>query len=255
MVFHSLHNFCAVDLSSLYLDILKDRLYTSPASSPERRAAQTALYKILDALVRLMAPVLSFTAEEVWEHLPGAGKRAASVHLTLFPEVEPRYLDENLESEWNRLLEVRGEVSKALETARKGKLIGNSLEAAGHPAGPGQAPGFPEGERALLKDLFIVSQVNIVDPAVPAGAYASKEVEGLNSCSPAPTARNANVAGSMIRKPARTRNIRPSAPAAAPPSGSLPPKGKREPEIPAGPDRKRARPGPRPDHQDPRRPD
>ncbi len=72
MVFHGLHNFCTVDLSSLYLDILKDRLYTSPASSPQRRAAQTALFKILDALVRLMAPVLSFTAEEVWEHIPGA---------------------------------------------------------------------------------------------------------------------------------------------------------------------------------------
>ncbi|MCX5919689.1 MAG: isoleucine--tRNA ligase, partial [Deltaproteobacteria bacterium] len=127
IVFHSLHNFCAVDLSSLYLDILKDRLYTAPASSVERRAAQTALHKILDAMVRLMATILSFTAEEVWEHLPGAGKRAASVHLTLFPEVEPRYLDENLETNWNRLLEIRGEVSKALEIARKEKLIGNSL--------------------------------------------------------------------------------------------------------------------------------
>ena len=74
IVFHSLHNFCAVDLSSLYLDILKDRLYTSPASSLQRRAAQTALYKILDAIVRLMATILSFTAEEVWELLPGAKK-------------------------------------------------------------------------------------------------------------------------------------------------------------------------------------
>ena len=147
VVFHSLHNFCAVDLSSLYLDILKDRLYTAPASSIERRAAQTALHKILDAMVRLMATILSFTAEEVWEHLPGAGKRAASVHLTLFPEVEPRYLDENLEAKWDRLLEIRGEVSKALEIARKEKLIGNSLEGGGHPAGPAQAAVFPEGER------------------------------------------------------------------------------------------------------------
>jgi isoleucyl-tRNA synthetase len=179
VVFHSLHNFCAVDLSSLYLDILKDRLYTAPASSVERRAAQTALHKILDAMVRLMATILSFTAEEVWEHLPGAGKRAASVHLTLFPEVEPRYLDENLETKWNRLLEIRGEVSKSLEIARKEKLIGNSLEAAVVLQAPSKLQSFLKENEPLLKDLFIVSQVNIVDPP-PSGAHASKEVEGLN---------------------------------------------------------------------------
>jgi isoleucyl-tRNA synthetase len=179
IVFHSLHNFCAVDLSSLYLDILKDRLYTAPASSIQRRAAQTALYKILDAIVRLMATILSFTAEEVWELLPGTKKRASSVHLTLFPEVESRYLDEKLERRWDRLLEVRGEVSKALEMARKDKLIGNSLEAAVVLHAPSNLLPFLQENEALLKDLFIVSQVNIVD-APPAGAYSSKEVDGLN---------------------------------------------------------------------------
>jgi isoleucyl-tRNA synthetase len=179
VVFHTLHNFCAVDLSSLYLDILKDRLYTAPASSPERRAAQTALHKILDAMVRLMATILSFTAEEVWELLPGARKRAESVHLALFPEVEPRYLDEALEAKWNRLLEVRGEVSKALEIARKEKLIGNSLEAAVILQAPPQLGSFLKENEPLLKDLFIVSRAEIVD-VPPAGAYASKEVEGLN---------------------------------------------------------------------------
>jgi isoleucyl-tRNA synthetase len=179
VVFHALHNFCAVDLSSLYLDILKDRLYTAPASSIERRAAQTALHKILDAMVRLMATILSFTAEEVWEHLPGAGKRAASVHLTLFPEVEPRYLDENLETKWNRLLEIRGEVSKALESARKEKLIGNSLEGAVILQAPPKLQSFLKENETLLKDIFIVSQVKIVDTP-PSGAYVSKEVDGLN---------------------------------------------------------------------------
>jgi isoleucyl-tRNA synthetase len=130
-------------------------------------------------MVRLMATILSFTAEEVWELLPGAGKRAASVHLTLFPEVEPRYLDENLETKWNRLLEIRGEVSKSLEIARKEKLIGNSLEAAVVLQAPSKLQSFLKENEPLLKDLFIVSQVNIVDPP-PSGAHASKEVEGLN---------------------------------------------------------------------------
>jgi isoleucyl-tRNA synthetase len=178
VVFHSLHNFCTVDLSSLYLDILKDRLYTAPATSIQRRAAQTALHKILDSLVRLMATILSFTAEEVWELLPGSKKGSSSVHLTLFPEVESQYLDEKLEARWNRLLEVRGEVSKALEMARKDKLIGNSLEAAVVLHAPSNLQTFLRENEVLLKDLFIVSQVAIVD-APPADAYDSKEVEGL----------------------------------------------------------------------------
>jgi isoleucyl-tRNA synthetase len=178
VVFHALHNFCAVDLSALYLDILKDRLYTSPPFSVERRAAQTALHKILDAMVRLMATVLSFTAEEVWELLPGARKRAESVHLTLFPEVETCYLDENLEAKWNRLLEVRGEVSKALELARKEKLIGNALEGAVILHAPPGLLSFLRENQHLLKELFIVSEVSIADEPPP-GAFESQEIEGL----------------------------------------------------------------------------
>ena len=101
------------------------------------------------------------------------------MHLTLFPEVEPQYLDEKLEGRWERLLEVRGEVSKALEMARKDKLIGNSLEAGVVLYAPSNLHSFLQENEALLKDLFIVSQVSIVD-APPAGAYSSKEVEGLN---------------------------------------------------------------------------
>jgi len=179
VVFHSLHNFCTVDLSALYLDILKDRLYTFPASSRERRAAQTALCKILDGLVRLMATILSYTAEEVWEHLPGARKRAESVHLTLFPEVEPDYMDENLEERFERLLQVRGEVSKALEDARRNKLIGNSLEAAVILNAREKLLSFLRQQEALLKDFFIVSRVEFVSPPPP-GAFLSSEVEGLS---------------------------------------------------------------------------
>src|SRR5438552_8708805 len=112
--FHSLHNFCAVALSAQYLDIIKDRLYTSAADDPRRRAAQTACYDIFSALARLMAPILTLTAEEAWSNLPGRPRE--SVHLELFPEAAREWLDERLERDWERLLEVRREVAKALET-------------------------------------------------------------------------------------------------------------------------------------------
>jgi len=127
IVFHSVHNFCAVDLSALYLDVVKDRLYTSAPDDPRRRAAQTACYDIFQTLARLMAPILTFTAEEAWRYAPGP--RSESVHLERFPEVPLEWLDDTLKAEWDRLLEVRREVAKALETARAQKLIGSGLEA------------------------------------------------------------------------------------------------------------------------------
>jgi isoleucyl-tRNA synthetase len=179
IVFHALHNFCIVDLSALYLDILKDRLYVSAPSAAPLRAAQTALYKILDALVRLMAPILSFTAEEVWQLLPSAQTRAESVHLTSLPEVEDLYLDQDLEKRWQLLLQVRGEASKALEIARKNKLIGNSLEAAVTLHAPADLLTFLKAHASQLKDLFIVSQVTISDIPI-SGAFVSQEIAGLN---------------------------------------------------------------------------
>ena len=178
VVYHGLHNFCTVDLSSLYLDVLKDRLYTAPASSPQRRAAQTTLFKVLDGLVRLMATVLSFTAEEVWEYIPGAKQRAESVHFTLFPEIEAQYLDPKLEDRFELLLKVRGEVSKALEAARQSKLIGNSLEASVTLSAPEKLLAFLLENQALLKDLFIVSGVELT-PSLPPGGQQGQEVEGL----------------------------------------------------------------------------
>ncbi len=179
IVFHALHNFCIVDLSALYLDILKDRLYVSAPSAAPRRAAQTALYKILDALVRLMAPILSFTAEEVWQLLPNAQTRAESVHLTSLPEVEDIYLDQDLEKRWQLLLQVRGEVSKALEIARKNKLIGNSLEAALTLHASADLLTFLKAHAPQLKDIFIVSQVAISDIPI-SGAFVSQEIAGLS---------------------------------------------------------------------------
>ncbi len=178
-VFHAVHNFCAVDLSALYLDIIKDRLYTSAAADPRRRAAQTACYELFRALTRLMAPILTFTAEEAWRHLPGP--RAESVHLERFPEVPPEWLDDALEREWSRLLEVRREVAKALELARGRGLIGSGLEArVAVLSAPEDLPGLLGRKQALLPTLFIVSQVDLAAAgARPAVTHESQDIPGL----------------------------------------------------------------------------
>jgi isoleucyl-tRNA synthetase len=188
-VFHSVHNFCAVDLSALYLDVIKDRLYTSAAGDLHRRAAQTTCFEIFSALVRLMAPILSFTSEEAWRHLPGP--RADSVHLEQFPEVPSEWLDATLEREWNRLLEVRREVAKALETARvargvdaarsQGLAIGSGLEAIVRIlVSPEDLPDLLRRKQDLLPTLFIVSQVTF-EPK-PDGSlvhHPSQDIPGL----------------------------------------------------------------------------
>ncbi|MBW2205761.1 MAG: isoleucine--tRNA ligase, partial [Deltaproteobacteria bacterium] len=128
-VYHGLHNFCVLDLSSFYLDIIKDRLYVSPAKSVARRSAQTAIHEILEVLVRLMAPILSFTADEIWGNMEGA-ERLHSVHMDLFVPVKAEYRDQDLAGRWENIIRVRKEVTKALELARKEKRIGHSLDAA-----------------------------------------------------------------------------------------------------------------------------
>jgi isoleucyl-tRNA synthetase len=130
IAFHTVHNFCVVDLSSFYLDVLKDTLYTAKPETAERRSAQTVLHATLVALVRLMAPILVFTAEEIWGYLPAASRNQVSVHLSEFPQADATQVDAELAARWERLLEVRGEVLKALEQARHQKLIGTPLEAA-----------------------------------------------------------------------------------------------------------------------------
>ena len=176
--FHTVHNFCAVDLSALYLDIIKDRLYTSAPGDPRRRAAQTVCHEVFGALARLMAPLMTFTAEEAWRHLPGA--RSESVHLERFPEVPLAWLDDTLKQEWDRLLEVRREVARALELARARKLIGSGLEAAVRiTSAPEDLPALLGAKRAVLQTLFIVSRVGL--EAGPPGAvhYESQEIPGL----------------------------------------------------------------------------
>ena len=178
-VFHAVHNFCAVDLSALYLDVIKDRLYTSAPTDPRRRAAQTTCYDIFRALARMMAPILTFTSEEAWRYVPGA--RAESVHLERFPEVPVEWLDDTLDAEWSRLLEVRREIAKALETARAQGLIGSGLEAAVTiVAAPEDLPELLRRKRDLLPTLLIVSQVGFDRPASkPAVVHESQEIPGL----------------------------------------------------------------------------
>jgi isoleucyl-tRNA synthetase len=160
-VYHSVQNFCAVEMSSLYFDILKDRLYTYSARSQGRRSAQTALYEILKALACLMAPILSFTAEEVWKYIPQEPGKAESIHLASFPEVRSEYLDDALSERWERIWEIRAIVTKALEEARKEKKIGLSLDAQVHLYLPEKAFPFLECYEKDLRSIFIVSSVTL----------------------------------------------------------------------------------------------
>jgi len=159
-VYHTVHNYCAVDLSSLYLDILKDRLYASANDSPRRRCAQTALYEILSALTRILAPVISHTAEEVWQLMPGAGK-AESVILAEFPEVHPAWTDNELAGRWSRIFEVRDRVLMALEEARQAGRIGKPLESRVRLSTPAELYEFLKPYACLLPSVFIVSQVQL----------------------------------------------------------------------------------------------
>jgi isoleucyl-tRNA synthetase len=187
VVFHSLHNFCAVDMSAFYLDILKDRLYTAKTSSIQRRSGQTAMHAILSAMVRLMAPVLSFTADEVWGYMNESAK-TTSVFLAEFPKVEEKYIDDELEARWNKILAVRGEAAKVLEALRRDKKIGHSLDAS---VTLYVAPELYELLSNYSKDLafiFIVSSVSLAKEAeATADAYSSDVIKGLKIAAGAAT--------------------------------------------------------------------
>jgi isoleucyl-tRNA synthetase len=178
-VYHGIYNFCVVDMSSFYLDILKDRLYTFKKDSPERRAAQWVLNEILISMTKLMAPVLSFTAEEVWGYIKGG--KEESVFLSSFPDANSAYIMPELEDKWSKLISLRDEVNKAIEIKRGEKFLGNSLEA-------NVAVYLKGGELSeILKDytdflpaLFIVSQADMKEGDAPEGAYKSEAIEGLS---------------------------------------------------------------------------
>ena len=166
-IYHAVNEFAIVDLSALYADVLKDRLYTFAPNSAARRAAQTVLWKIADALARLVAPILSFLADEVWQYLPSDTKRDASVHTTLFPapdELAPASQDALL-ADWAQLLAIRETALRSLEEARQQKRIGKALEAKLTLELPAEPLKIAQRYESSLKELFNVSQVELASTA------------------------------------------------------------------------------------------
>jgi isoleucyl-tRNA synthetase len=179
-VYHAIHDFCVVDLSAFYYDVLKDRLYTKAANNKSRRSGQTAVWKITGALVRLLAPTLVFTSEEVWKFLPHAAGEASSVHIALFPdEAELRTgIAPEKANTWELLAKVRGEVLKALEVARnEKKLINSGLEAKVLLNADLELKAKLKQYLPHLPGLFIVSQVELISAGT--GEFRSEVVPGL----------------------------------------------------------------------------
>lgn len=160
--YHALNQFCVVDMSAFYLDIIKDRLYTSKTNSIKRRAAQTTMYEILSSLVRILAPMTSFTAEEIWKFMPHKqGENSESVMLEYYPKPNIYYDNKQLEEKWAKLIKIKDEVAKSLEVARANKEIGLSLEAKVILYPDAREYEFIKGKEELLKEIFIVSEVEI----------------------------------------------------------------------------------------------
>jgi isoleucyl-tRNA synthetase len=179
VVYHAVHSFCVVDLSAFYLNVLKDRLYCEAQDSVKRHAAQTVLREIQDTLLRLLAPVLAFTTEEIWRYVPVAGEKPASVQLLDMPPLEDRYLeDDALEARWEHLLWVRDVVLEALEQARRAKTIGDSLEAQVELYAAGETHRFVKAWADELRTITIVSRLAVAPEGAdaPAGAWAQGEL-------------------------------------------------------------------------------
>jgi isoleucyl-tRNA synthetase len=173
-IYHRVNQFCIVDLSAFYFDVLKDRLYISAPKSKGRRSAQTAIWHIGEALVRLLAPIMTFTCEEIWQYLPQVAGREESVHLASFPSAAEIAAEGNSQAsasgfasgdDWNTLRSVRDVVLKALEEARNNKLIGGGLEARVYLTAPDPMYSVLKRYEGQLRYLFIVSAVKLVQGA------------------------------------------------------------------------------------------
>jgi len=175
LVYHALYNFCTVTLSARYFDIIKDRLYTFAPRNHARRSAQTALYRIADALARMLATILVFTADEIWENLPTNGDGASSVHLVTLPAPNAEQ-NEEMSANWARLFSVRDDVLRILEEARVAKIIGSSLEAQVTITAEGETLELLRRYEADLRYLFIVSQVSLREPDDETSAVGSSVV-------------------------------------------------------------------------------
>ncbi len=161
IIFHIIYNFFTVDLSAIYLDVIKDRLYCSGKKSPLRLSSQTALFNLLKSTLVLMAPILPFTTEEAWESMPDFAGKEESVHLERFPAFDETWLSEDLFKEWEDLMTAREKVLKELESARERNLIGNSLEAVVTLKVPSTQEALLKKYEKELPSIFIVSAVEL----------------------------------------------------------------------------------------------
>ena len=180
VVYHEIVNFCTIDMSKLYIDITKDRLYVEAAASEGRRAAQTVLYEILQTLTKMIAPILAFTSDEIWQNMPHrASDNTEHVLLNDMTRANDEYDFAEIEAQYNKLFDLRDDVLKALEVARTEKLIGKSLEAKVEIYAEGETKALIEGFGEDLKSVFIVSGVKVEDAAnAPADAFA-ETVSGI----------------------------------------------------------------------------
>ena len=177
IIFHAIHNFCVIDMSNFYLDVLKDRLYVEAKDSITRRAAQTAMYKILDVLCRLVSPILAFTADEIWQFMPHTSDcDARHVVYNEIPEAKGEY-DIDFMARWDRIHEMREDVKKALEIARAEKVIGAALDAKVTLYADGELYDFADSVKDMLKTVFMVSDFELVKGGE--GAFKG-DVEGMS---------------------------------------------------------------------------
>ena len=177
IIFHAIHNFCVIDMSNFYLDVLKDRLYVEAKDSESRRAAQTAIYQILDTLARLVAPILAFTADEIWQFMPHtADCDARHVVYNAISEAKGEY-DEQFMARWEKIHEMRDDVKKALEIARADKVIGASLDAKVTLYAEGELYAFAESVKDILPTVFMVSDFELKEGK---GGDFKGDVEGMS---------------------------------------------------------------------------
>ena len=181
ILYHTIHNFCTVDLSSFYLDVLKDTMYAEKENNIARRSAQTAIYEILTTLVKMVSPVLSFTAEEVWQYMPKEEGMEESVMLADWPQGHAEHVDEELSARWATMLDLRSEMTKALEGARRDKAIGHSLDASITVYADGDAYQALTGFGSSLASLLIVSEAHVVEGRDKAPASAVTVEDGVLS--------------------------------------------------------------------------
>ncbi|HOO38678.1 MAG TPA: isoleucine--tRNA ligase [Deltaproteobacteria bacterium] len=184
VIYQLVHNFCVVDMSAFYLDILKDRLYVYKAASDERKSAQSVIFRILVDLTKLLAPVLAFTAEEIWDYVPDFEGKEESVHLSSMPNADEALKDDDLTSKWDRIIALRQEVSKQMEQARRDKVIGHPLDAKVNLIADGDTLEFLQGIEPLLGDVFICSGVGVIKgdgPYIESEEFSTLRIEAVKA--------------------------------------------------------------------------